>query len=74
MPALRVLLGLCQFCPASGWKRIAWLCYQLLTTTAYPLRVQAGIQWRAKRADVCYRWIPGQARNDGTDTVYMPDQ
>jgi hypothetical protein len=35
---------------------------------------KAGIQWRAKRADVCYCWIPGQARNDETDTVYVPDQ
>jgi hypothetical protein len=35
---------------------------------------KAGIQWRAKRAGVVYRWIPGQARNDEVHSSYVPDQ
>jgi hypothetical protein len=25
---------------------------------------KAGIQWRARRADTCFCWIPDQVRND----------
>jgi hypothetical protein len=35
---------------------------------------QAGIQWRARRADIDCCWIPGQVRNDECDIYYVPDQ
>src|SRR3990170_516379 len=35
---------------------------------------QAGIQWRARRADTCFCWIPGQVRNDEVHSVCLPNQ
>ncbi|MBK9159976.1 MAG: hypothetical protein IPM27_00135 [Nitrosomonadales bacterium] len=61
--------------PAQKYRNTRLRC-RLLIRHQYSnvMPANAGIQWRANRANIYYRWIPGQARNDEADTVYMPDQ